>query len=322
MLLSAGGFTRYRTETHVFNTLAPRFRGLQRPADVAAALEAWLASDCHTLSGLDAEALRRDIPGRVRGPGAFLSAIMDAMTRQQGAVRWAETTPAHILHVDEIRAQIPGALIVHVVRDGRDVAASMERQGWIRPIAIDRERPVLAAAAYWDFVVRRGIAAGARHGRAAYTEVRYEDLIDQPETTLAALGGFLEHQLDWAEIQRAGIGSVGRPNTSFPGAPGGFKGRWKTQLTEADAHDVDAMLAPTLRRLGYDTREDRVPPALTARRLAYATRFRLRERLKRIGPLASRHVDMAHFAPGSMRITADKLEGVRPVVADLPLHDG
>ncbi len=50
MLLSAGGFARYRAETHVFNTLAPRFGHLRRERDVAEALRTWLASDCHTLT--------------------------------------------------------------------------------------------------------------------------------------------------------------------------------------------------------------------------------------------------------------------------------
>ncbi len=93
------------------------------------------------------------------------------MTAQQGALRWAETTPAHVLHMQEIVAQIPGALFIHVIRDGRDVAASLEKQGWIRPLPPDRDRPVLAAAAYWDWIVRRGrarvLASAPRTSRCA-----------------------------------------------------------------------------------------------------------------------------------------------------------
>ncbi|MEP7381408.1 MAG: sulfotransferase [Gemmatimonadota bacterium] len=309
MLLSAGGFTRYRAETHIFNSLAPRFGQLRRPADVHDALDVWLASDCHTLSGLSADAVRSATDGQVHNAGDFLRIVMALMTAQQGAQRWAETTPAHVLHMQEIRAQIPGALFIHVIRDGRDVAASLEKQGWIRPLAMDRDRPVLAAAVYWDWIVRQGRAEGARVG-ACYREVRYEALVDAPEETMRELETFLEHRLDWEAITRVGIGSVGRPNTSFPGAADGFRDRWRTQLSAQDAHDVDALLAPTLRLLGYQTEAASRGAAIAARTRLYDAWFSLRDWLKRDTPMGRRNTDLSHFRAGSMKITAEKLEGI------------
>lgn len=309
MLLSAGRFTKYRAETHIYNTLAPRFGQLRRAVDVRDALQVWLASDCHTLSGLTPDAVRAAIDGQVHSPGDFLRILMAMMTAQQGAMRWAETTPAHVLYMRRIREEIPGALFIHVIRDGRDVAASLEKQGWIRPLAMDRERPVLAAAAFWEWIVRHGRAEGARVG-ASYREVRYEDLVDAPEATLRALEPFLEHTLDWATISRVGIGSVGRPNTSFPGAAGGFRDRWRTQLRAADAQEVDALLAPTLRSLGYPTEAARRSAATAARARAYDAWFSAREWLKRETPMGRRLTDLSHFRAGTMKINAEKLEGI------------
>ncbi|HEX4933112.1 MAG TPA: sulfotransferase, partial [Gemmatimonadaceae bacterium] len=219
MLLSAGGFVRYRTETHVFSALAPRFGGMRSPDDIRRALDVWLQSDCHTLTTLPADAVRALIERECRSAGDFLRLIMEEMGRRQREPRWAETTPAHLLHMREISAQIPGALFVHVVRDGRDVAASLAKQGWIAPLPVDRERPVLAAAAYWNWLVREGRREGDALGDR-YLEVKYEDLVDRPQETLARIGAFIAQPLDHAEIQRVGIGSVGRPNTSFPDAKG------------------------------------------------------------------------------------------------------
>lgn len=309
MLLSAGGFARYRAETHIYNTLAPRFGGLRSDADVREALAVWLASDCHTLSGLSAEALRAAIVGHVRSAGDFLRIVMDLMTAQQGAGRWAETTPAHVLHLEEIRDEIPGALFVHVIRDGRDVATSMEKQGWIRPLAMDRDRPVLAAAAYWDWIVRQGREQGARVG-SRYCEVRYEAIVDEPEATLRQLSAFIEQPLDWDTISRVGIGSVGRPNTSFPGAAGGFRDRWRTQLSPEDAREVDALLAPTLRSLGYATEAGPRGASTAARAATYDAWFSFRDWLKRETPMGRRATDLAHFRAGTMKITEEKLEGI------------
>ena len=148
MLLSAGRFAQYRAETHIYCSLAPRFGGLRTEKDVEQALEVWLASDCHRLTGLGADVVRGVVRQQTRNAGDFLRLIMDQMVQQQGAQRWAETTPAHVLHLREIHAHIPDALFLHVIRDGRDVATSLERQSWIRPFSADRSRPVLAAAAY------------------------------------------------------------------------------------------------------------------------------------------------------------------------------
>lgn len=309
MLLSAGGFARYRAETHVFNTLAPRYGGMRREQDVAAALTTWIASDCHTLSGLSANAAREAVLGRARNAGEFLRLLMDRVAAQQGVPRWAETTPAHLLHMREIAEQIPGALFVHVIRDGRDVATSLERQRWIRPLPMDRERPVLAAAAYWEWIVRRGRDAAAMV-RDQYIEVRYEALVDDPAQVLHELEPFLQHRLDWTEISRVGVGSVGRPNTSFPNVGGGFRDRWRTQLAPRDADAIDAMLSFTLRELGYPSTSARRPLSIAARRSAYHAWFSMRDWLKRRTALGRRSTNLSHFEPGSMIVSEEKLAGV------------
>ena len=278
-------------------------------ADRQAALEVWLRSGCHRLSGLSSDEVRALIENECHNAGDFLRLIMEAMVRRQGVTRWAETTPAHLLHLPEIAATIPGALFIHVIRDGRDVAASLGKQRWIRPFGYDRERPALAAAAYWRWIVQRGRQDGSVLG-ANYLEVRYESLMEDPVKELRRIGEFIDHDLDWERIQRVGIGSVANPNTSFPGATSSFKGRWKTELAANDARDVDAMLADLLAELAYEPVARSVPPVLAARSTAYALRFTLREWAKRHTPLGRRRTDLSMYDPDAMAVTADKLAGV------------
>ncbi|MGQ0766686.1 MAG: sulfotransferase family protein [Gemmatimonadota bacterium] len=306
MLLSAGGFAHLRTETHVFNSLAPRFGDMKDEESRRGALDVWFRSDVHTLTGLAESEVRGQIERHARGPGDFLRLIMEAIARRQGVIRWAETTPDHILHVDQIARELPEALFIHVIRDGRDVAASMARQGWVRPFALDRARPALAAAAYWGWLVEEGRRAGSRiPGR--YLEVRYESLVERPVETLTEIGSFISHDLDWERIQRVGVGSVGRPNTSFAGSGTSFIGRWRTELSTADARDVDNLLQPTLRELGYVSEGGGAKPLLALRGLAYRGRFRIRQTVKRHRLFARRLTDLGFFAPGSMKVTSEKL---------------
>src|SRR5690606_18762378 len=110
-----------------------------------------------------------------------------ALEAKPGATWFVEKTPAHSLDVDLIARLVPGARVLHVVRDPRDVVASMLRasRGFGDDWAPDG---VLAAAAMYRRYVTRARASGARLGDR-FREHRYEDLVrDGPGEVLAWLG--------------------------------------------------------------------------------------------------------------------------------------
>jgi hypothetical protein len=300
MLLSAGGFAVYRAETHVFNILSPRFGNLEHAANRARLLRTWLQSDMHALSGVDADQIRSAVMRECRNAGDFLRLVMEAVARAQDVPRWAETTPDHLLFLPEIVRTIPGALFLHVIRDGRDVAISLHHQGWIAALPGDRRNALLAAALYWEWTVRRG----RRHGRQLgpqYLEVHYEDLVADPQATLNRIGSFIHHPLDYDRIRRVGIGSVSAPNTSFGGSPQCFVGRWKQQLSAEHAHRLEETLASALREFGY------AAPTVSAsgagvrlRRFLYHRWFDAKHWLKTATPLGRYLTDLEMFHPGSV----------------------
>jgi hypothetical protein len=62
------------------------------------------------------------------------------------------------------------------------------------------------------------VRAGKSHGlqiAADYSEVHYEDLVTEPRPTLAALGEFLDHDLDYDRIQSTRLGRLRESNSSF-----------------------------------------------------------------------------------------------------------
>src|ERR1700757_91612 len=191
MLLSAGNFAVYRIESNIINLLEPRFGDLSVPGNKRRMLEAWYNSRLYTLSGLDKDEIAAKIMAECRNGGDFLRIIMSEMCRKQGVQRWADTTPEHILHLHRIKETIPNALVIHIIRDGRDVALSTEKQHWIRPFPWDRSKGLEVAALYWEWIVNRGRAAGKMLG-PDYFEVRYEDLVGDPHRILAQLSSFIE----------------------------------------------------------------------------------------------------------------------------------
>ena len=146
------------------------------------------------------------------------------------------------------------ALVIHIIRDGRDVALSMDKQGWIRPFPWEKEQSLLVAALYWEWIVGKGREFGKTIA-PDYTEVHFEDLIKEPREVLAKLGQFIDHDLDYERIQQAAIGSVSEPNTSFKERTGKTEfnpvGRWKKSLASDDLAKIECVVGSTLKSLGY-----------------------------------------------------------------------
>jgi len=254
MILSAGDFVVYRTESNAINLLEPRFGDLSLRKNKEKLMDAWLDSKLFHVSGLDATQIRGKVLAECQYGGDFLRIIMEEMARQQGVRRWADCTPEHLLHVPRIKETIPDALIIHIIRDGRDVALSTDKLGYIKRAPWDRRPSVMVAGLYWEWIVNRGREDGRNAGND-YFEVRFEELVTEPRRTLVRLSEFIEHDLDYDRIQKVGIGSVCEPNTSFKrdGGNGTFSplGRWKQGFTPENLNMFEALVGNTLRDLDY-----------------------------------------------------------------------
>jgi len=253
MLLSAGNFAVYRAESNAINLLEPRFGDLSVRSNKENLMDAWIASKLFERSGLDAIAIRAKVVEECRNGGDFLRIIMSEMARQQNVERWADCTPEHLLHLERIKETIPDALIIHIIRDGRDVALSTAKLGYVRPAWWDRTPNVMVSGLYWEWMVRKGRADGRKLGKD-YTEVRFEELISRPHEVLAGLGKFVDQELDYDQILKVGIGSVSQPNTSFKDSSGQFNPleRWKQGFTPEHLSMFEALVGNTLEELGYE----------------------------------------------------------------------
>lgn len=67
---------------------------------------------------------------RKSAPGEFLRSFVDSQKRVSGKEMWIDTTPINLFRARELSEFLPGARFIHVVRDGRDVIASVVREPW------------------------------------------------------------------------------------------------------------------------------------------------------------------------------------------------
>lgn len=173
------------------------------------------------------------------------------------AARWlVEKTPAHVRSLELAGTVYPDAAVLHVVRDGRDVARSLREFDY----GFDR---IEDAAQLW----RSAIAAATetrRHVRRFF-EVRYEELHAAPVDVMTALFEDLGLDVD-AQLLRS-LHTTASTRVSQLGTTGEVgPGKWRL-LDPRDLRRIHAVAGEELARLGYIDR-----PAV--RRVSRRTRTR------------------------------------------------
>lgn len=101
-----------------------------------------------------------------------------------GKTRWGDKTPGYLTEIIRLRQVFPRAQFIHLIRDARDVSLSLWRKGWFGPRLRD-------AARHWAASTRAGVEQGRRLPPGSYLELRYEDLVRNPENELRTVCRFL-----------------------------------------------------------------------------------------------------------------------------------
>lgn len=192
-----------------------------------------------------------------------------------------EKTPEHALCAPLILRCFPRARFIHLVRDGRHVAASLIRahSKWDKP---DESCSATIAIQVW----RKSVLAAREipellHDRAHYQEVRYEDLRRAPQQGLTALfnwlqlpteAGLVEEIIarnDLETSRRNGrFEAISQPGKNQP-TPGGkepevFFGKGTIgpdhfDLTRLQEYQCYRLAGALLQSLGYCTPRPRIP---------------------------------------------------------------
>jgi hypothetical protein len=116
---------------------------------------------------------------------AALRAFYTLYAERFGKQRWGDKS-GYLWGMVLIQKLIPEARFIHLIRDGRDVALSIKDLWW-GPNSIEE------AAEHWQAGIQKARRQSA--DLRFYMEVRYEDLLLDPERQLRQICDFVE--LDW-----------------------------------------------------------------------------------------------------------------------------
>jgi Sulfotransferase family len=209
---------------------------------------------------------------------AAIQAVYAAYADIRGKPRFGDKTPAYMQRLDVLERAFPAALYVHLIRDGRDAGLSFlemrrrPRLSWARP------RSLGAFAAQW----RREVAGARRFGREAaagrYLEVRYEDLVAEPEPTLRALCDFVGLEFDPAMLRyQRDPGAKSLPDHARLAGPVASGRHWQEEMPPSSSECFEAVAGELITELGYPRAHPR--PSWTARAHALVHRALLGARI-------------------------------------------
>jgi len=170
----------------------------------------------------------------------------------------AEKSPQNVFYYNEIRALFPRSPIINMVRDGRDVVASLLEMDWRSDTGkrLDFTVNIEAACQRWLAAVNANAGFQASAMAAPYLQIRYEDLVLQPKTVitkvLALLGESWEDTLlDFHMIDRE-LGEESSATSVRNRIADNRIGRWKDIFTGQDRSRLNSILGEALNRLGYE----------------------------------------------------------------------
>lgn len=191
--------------------------------------------------------------------------------------------------VEEISRVYPEAKVIHIIRDGRDVAVSLIHHMWnnakteggiydLEPEELEKryeyregslvpateslftKKRLIRIATDWSIEVGKVTADGPALLGDNYTEVRYEDLLERPVEETRALLDFLgadsteqttRRCVEMAGFERRSNRKRGQEDSSSRYRKG-VTGDWKNTFTEEDRRIFEEIAGDLLAKLGYE----------------------------------------------------------------------
>lgn len=243
-------------ESHFFIPLyrtAAQFGDLSQPDNVRRVLQAmearsaeFLHTDLHGVK-FDIETLTREFSAEGRSTMRdIITALFEKNAAAEGKRRWGDKTPYYVLHIPKLLEWWPDAQIIHIIRDGRDVALSM----------FTRRHDFGAYNAYhaaklWEQYVETGHTLGHAVPKGQYLELRYEDMLTDQRTALQTICAFLGESYSDDLLEYKKSGEAGKTPLLQKPIQKENKDKWKSAMTPRQIHVFESAAAATLEKFGY-----------------------------------------------------------------------
>jgi hypothetical protein len=231
------------------------FGDLASEVNRARVVDRLLETDRIRRLGLDEQALRAALLEHGTDYDRLFLALLEFQAQVLGKKICGEKTPQHAFEVEALGRMFPRGRVIHLVRDPRDVVASLQRMPWGAASSA-------ANARTWSRCVR---AAERIQGRPNFLRVHYERLVDQPERELRRICEFVNEPYSKSMLEVDPDAKADR--WWFERAQGPLardrREQWRQELSAAEVAIVEWVAHDGMTLLGYTPAGE--PPGRAAR---------------------------------------------------------
>ncbi len=160
----------------------------------------------------------------------FLNSCFSSICASGNKDFLVEDNTHNILFAKSINEIIPGGKLAHIIRDPRDVIASLMTQRWA-------PKDLEACTTWYLEVIHKWFEQRSLIPDSFYTEIRFEDLVNKTSNTLEAFAAWsgIDTQKSMLEVD------LSKSNI----------GRHKSQFTRREKSNLDSRLASILEEYSY-----------------------------------------------------------------------
>lgn len=203
----------------------------------------------------------------IKRPGfaGVIEALICSTAIDKDLKAWGEKSPGHVFYWNEIKREFPEAKVIHIVRDGRDVASSIinARMG---------PKTYYAAAKIWRDYLAQIEVVKKDCNDDQFKEVCYESLLANPHENLQkvcdllgvtysdSMLNFFEKDTNY-QTDKTNLENLKKPLIADN------QEKWRKNLSVEDLQEFETVAGDFLSRFGYATANKLGP--LTSTKLNY-----------------------------------------------------
>jgi hypothetical protein len=263
-------------ETRFFADIYRRrstFGSLENIENRTRLVDQYLATAWVTRFHVDLPMLRQRLLDEAVNYPAFFDTLIRFDAESHHKPRCGEKTPHHSFCTELLSEWYPGAFLIHLVRDPRDVVASLQRMPW---------SPKSVWTNSWIWALFNRAAERSRH-RPGYLLVQYEQLIASPQQELQRICAHVgEEWPDSLDVPVEAQEQYSWPHSATGAITRTRVQKWREQLSPRDVSVIERIAGKRLKAYGYEPSGDPASAAAMTKALAQGAFDQARQRVSQL----------------------------------------
>lgn len=241
-------FAQYEAETLLLSVCSLKYGNIfKKGRSRENFLYDWFRSRQHRVSGLTEEEFI-GILAASNNYSELLIHFLNLVADKSNKNYIVDSTPGNSAYISDIKRTYEASLFINVIRDGRDVAISQTKLGWVNPPRPFRSRNdyLHYALVKWQSSLKK---VRSQSKGAKILNLKYEEVVEDPQSFKEMIETFLEIE----GIDTSLILDFSQSNSAFSKSGSDFSspvGRWRS-LEKDTIENICFGVVETLKEYGY-----------------------------------------------------------------------